>query len=105
MPALVSALNSVDLPTLGKPTIPHWRLMESFELVKRRGPRGSTLHRALPRMSHTWGGRVASQRAAAARGPEAAQECAARGAIVQDSCRTGRSAALFHHKYPETRRL
>src|SRR5471032_1271997 len=43
MPALVSALNSVDLPTLGKPTMPHWRLMESFELVKRRAPRGSTL--------------------------------------------------------------
>src|SRR5258708_32583151 len=43
MPALVSALNRVDLPTLGKPTMPHWRLMESFELVKRRAPRGSTL--------------------------------------------------------------
>ena len=27
MPALVSALNSVDLPTLGRPTMPHLRLM------------------------------------------------------------------------------
>jgi hypothetical protein len=27
MPALVSALKRVDLPTLGKPTMPHWRLM------------------------------------------------------------------------------
>src|ERR1700742_1432902 len=42
MPALVNALKSVDLPTLGKPTMPHWRLMESFELVKRRAPGGST---------------------------------------------------------------
>jgi hypothetical protein len=24
MPALVSALKSVDLPTLGRPTMPHW---------------------------------------------------------------------------------
>lgn len=30
MPALVRALKSVDLPTLGKPTMPHWRLMGSF---------------------------------------------------------------------------
>src|ERR1700761_8145967 len=28
MPALVSALKSVDLPTLGKPTMPHFKLME-----------------------------------------------------------------------------
>jgi hypothetical protein len=28
MPALVSALNRVDLPTLGRPTIPHLRDME-----------------------------------------------------------------------------
>jgi hypothetical protein len=27
MPALVSALKSVDLPTLGSPTMPHLRLM------------------------------------------------------------------------------
>src|SRR4051812_45483004 len=27
MPALVSALNSVDFPTFGKPTIPHFKLM------------------------------------------------------------------------------
>src|SRR5687768_14863795 len=27
MPALVKALNKVDLPTLGRPTIPHFRLM------------------------------------------------------------------------------
>ena len=27
MPALVSALNSVDLPTLGKPTMPHFNAM------------------------------------------------------------------------------
>src|SRR3954447_18741197 len=30
MPARVSALNSVDLPTLGKPTMPHLRLIASF---------------------------------------------------------------------------
>ncbi len=29
MPALVSALNKVDLPTLGKPTIPHRNPMMS----------------------------------------------------------------------------
>ena len=28
MPALVSALNRVDLPTLGRPTMPHFKLME-----------------------------------------------------------------------------
>src|SRR5918993_3251800 len=27
MPALVKALKRVDLPTLGRPTMPHWRLM------------------------------------------------------------------------------
>jgi hypothetical protein len=27
MPALVNALNKVDLPTLGKPTMPHFKLM------------------------------------------------------------------------------
>jgi hypothetical protein len=27
MPALVSALNRVDLPTLGSPTMPHFRLI------------------------------------------------------------------------------
>src|SRR6187402_529380 len=27
MPAFVRALNNVDFPTLGKPTIPHFRLM------------------------------------------------------------------------------
>lgn len=30
MPALVNALNSVDLPTFGKPTIPHFKLMIRF---------------------------------------------------------------------------
>src|SRR6186713_51793 len=29
MPALVKALNKVDLPTLGKPTIPHFKLMSA----------------------------------------------------------------------------
>jgi hypothetical protein len=29
MPALVKALNRVDLPTLGKPTIPHFMLENS----------------------------------------------------------------------------
>jgi hypothetical protein len=28
MPALVRALKRVDLPTLGRPTMPHWRAME-----------------------------------------------------------------------------
>src|SRR5471030_1427448 len=32
MPALVSALKSVDLPTLGNPTMPHLRLMEFLSL-------------------------------------------------------------------------
>src|ERR1019366_1605561 len=30
MPAFVSALKRVDLPTLGRPTMPHFRLMEGF---------------------------------------------------------------------------
>jgi hypothetical protein len=30
MPALVKALKRVDLPTLGKPTMPHLRLMNFF---------------------------------------------------------------------------
>src|SRR4051812_32473019 len=30
MPALVSALNSVDLPTFGRPTIPHLRLIDAL---------------------------------------------------------------------------
>ena len=30
MPAFVSALNKVDLPTLGRPTMPHLRLMKIF---------------------------------------------------------------------------
>src|SRR5580765_5573251 len=34
MPALVSALNRVDLPTFGRPTIPHLRLMMSAVRVK-----------------------------------------------------------------------
>jgi ribosome-binding ATPase YchF (GTP1/OBG family) len=28
MPALVRALNNVDLPTLGRPTMPHFKLMK-----------------------------------------------------------------------------
>ena len=35
MPALVSALKSVDLPTLGKPTMPHLRLMASIPCALR----------------------------------------------------------------------
>jgi hypothetical protein len=31
MPALVKALKRVDLPTLGKPTMPHLRLIEIFQ--------------------------------------------------------------------------
>jgi hypothetical protein len=34
MPALVKALKRVDLPTLGKPTMPHFKLME---ILKERG--------------------------------------------------------------------
>ena len=30
MPALVSALNRVDLPTLGRPTIPHLKPMDCY---------------------------------------------------------------------------
>jgi len=33
-PALVSALNKVDLPTLGSPTIPHLSAMPSHFLMK-----------------------------------------------------------------------
>src|SRR5437867_462039 len=31
MPALVSALNRVDFPTLGKPTMPHFKLMTNLQ--------------------------------------------------------------------------
>src|SRR5213595_2758109 len=31
MPALVKALNSVDFPTFGKPTIPHFKLMAASQ--------------------------------------------------------------------------
>jgi diguanylate cyclase (GGDEF)-like protein len=31
MPAFVKALNSVDFPTFGKPTIPHFKLMAAFQ--------------------------------------------------------------------------
>src|SRR5436190_17409181 len=31
MPALVNALNSVDFPTFGKPTIPHFKLMTASQ--------------------------------------------------------------------------
>ena len=33
MPARVSALKSVDLPTLGRPTMPHLRLMAFLSFV------------------------------------------------------------------------
>ena len=33
MPALVSALNSVDLPTLGSPTIPHFTAITCLYLI------------------------------------------------------------------------
>jgi hypothetical protein len=36
MPALVRALKRVDLPTLGKPTMPHLRLME--KVLMNQGP-------------------------------------------------------------------
>src|SRR5438128_10503122 len=38
MPALVRALNRVDLPTLGRPTMPHLRLMGSFQGSNLRNP-------------------------------------------------------------------
>src|SRR3990167_2093884 len=38
MPALVSALKREDLPTLGRPTMPHWRLMGDFR-IDRGNPR------------------------------------------------------------------
>ena len=34
MPDLVSALNRVDLPTLGRPTMPHFKLMIFFRQIK-----------------------------------------------------------------------
>src|SRR5437667_364636 len=34
MPAFVSALNSVDLPTFGRPTMPHLRLMSDFPALR-----------------------------------------------------------------------
>src|SRR5438874_13719773 len=37
MPALVSALKSVDLPTLGRPTMPHLRLMALLSFPRARG--------------------------------------------------------------------
>lgn len=36
MPALVKALNSVDFPTFGKPTIPHFKLMTAFQKEARK---------------------------------------------------------------------
>src|SRR5450830_89360 len=36
MPALVRALKRVDLPTLGRPTMPHLRLMTKFFLNQKR---------------------------------------------------------------------
>src|SRR5438105_1335180 len=36
MPALVRALNKVDFPTLGRPTIPHFKLMSVLENQARK---------------------------------------------------------------------
>src|SRR5688572_10208973 len=36
MPALVRALKSVDLPTLGRPTMPHFKLMERLSSGNRK---------------------------------------------------------------------
>src|SRR5450830_1244027 len=47
MPALVSALKRVDLPTLGKPTMPHWRLMGRLS-DSIGGAGGRRMMRALP---------------------------------------------------------
>jgi hypothetical protein len=55
MPALVSALNRVDLPTLGKPTIPHFMkvLMNQYEPA-RLNPMSASW-KSLPRVN--WRGR------------------------------------------------
>src|SRR5688572_27339810 len=45
MPALVSALKRVDLPTLGRPTMPHCRLMVSS--LGKSGIVGGPYHRAM----------------------------------------------------------
>src|SRR6218665_2189109 len=39
MPARVSALKRVDLPTLGRPTMPHWRLMAGLSRIRETGRR------------------------------------------------------------------
>src|SRR6218665_1388910 len=39
MPARVSALKRVDLPTLGRPTMPHWRLMAGLSRIPETGRR------------------------------------------------------------------
>src|SRR6187455_629016 len=53
MPALVSALNRVDLPTFGRPTIPHFRLMMSAVRVKST-PRG---HVSRGPLDYFWSGK------------------------------------------------
>ena len=45
MPALVSALNSVDLPTLGRPTMPQRRLISSGVFGRLREPNEAALLR------------------------------------------------------------
>jgi hypothetical protein len=44
MPALVRALNRVDLPTLGKPTMPHFKLMKIS--LKNQCPGGTSESKA-----------------------------------------------------------
>src|SRR4051794_40280942 len=40
MPAFVSALKRVDLPTLGRPTMPHWRLIRGLSVFATKGREG-----------------------------------------------------------------
>src|SRR6476469_2132567 len=61
MPALVSALKSVDLPTLGRPTMPHLRLTGPPTLAASLAysaatlpPRGSN-SRLVPTRRRSWG--------------------------------------------------
>src|SRR4051794_35942425 len=78
MPALVSALNKVDFPTLGSPTIPHFKLMSvpANEAGKCMRWAGAWLLGAVLLLASV---------AQAAQEPPAAQPAPARTILLRDS--------------------
>ena len=86
MPALVSALNRVDLPTLGRPTMPHLRLMGNLsQSMGGRGRMTGSADGGGPRRQAAAWIRTRGGRCAAGIGPGPARVLHSKTAIVTRS--------------------